>query len=279
MPWIFVREWFTPPGRKRVPEPMVMEEEEAVAGFSDASETVDGLLAVYSVSTRAINTMLPEGGQVVDIGCGAGEFLRTVAERRPDCRVLGLDLSGPMVERTRGRIQRDGIADRASVVQADATALPDEALPERIDVVTCLNLLHQFPDTETLDRCLREIARLRARHDCAVWILDLARVKNGQTLPQILEVTEPNMSAIAIRNTLESEAAAFTVPELKERLEASGLRGLKVAADVAPGLWQAHWTKQAKPTAPAATHRWVEPSLPLKARMLARLFRGLPSTH
>lgn len=252
-----------------------MEEEDAVAGFEAASDNVSALAAIYELSARGVNAFLPEGGHVVDVGCGSGEFLRYVAERRPDARVLGIDLSGPMLTRARARIERAGMADRVSVVQADATELPEAVLPERIDVLTCLNLLHQFPDMATLDRCIRRLADLREGWGCGIWVLDLVRLRRPDTMRRLLEVFEPDMEPIAIKNTLESEAAALTVDELRERFAVNGMPDLRVGTQRPLGSWQVHWSPPAD-APPPATDRWVDAPLRLPVRLQTMTFTGLP---
>jgi tRNA (cmo5U34)-methyltransferase len=276
MPAILIREWRTPPGRQRVPEPMVMDEEEEVLGFERAASTSASLTVMYHVSARAISSWLPDGGQVVDIGCGPGEFLMYLAERRPDCRVLGLDLSEPMVRQARSRIARARLTDRVAAVQGDATNLPDDLLPARIDVVSCLNLLHQFPDAATLDRFLAQVAQLRERFGCGLWLFDLARARHPRTVPAILGIFGHDMDEVAVRLAVESEAAAWTVSELRDVLGTRGLGDLRTAVSRMPGVLQAHWCPPARPVAPAAD-RWVAGSLPVWARLQSRLFRGLPA--
>jgi tRNA (cmo5U34)-methyltransferase len=274
LPAVKLRERRTPEGRARVPEPMVMEEETAVAAFEEITVTVSGLVTTYHVTARSISGWLGEGGHVVDLGCGSGEFLRYFAERRPDCHVLGLDLSEPMLTRARARIERAGLGSHVSVARADITDLPEAVLPERIDVVTCLNTLHQFPDVATLDRCLTQMAWLRERFGCGLWIIDLVRQRSPETMKGILKIFEPDMDDAMRRNALESEAAAFRIPELRERLEAQGLGDLRVGVGRL-GTNQVHWAAPvSEPT--GVSGRWVDIPPPLLARIAAKRYRGLP---
>jgi arsenite methyltransferase len=64
-----------------------------------------------------------EGKYVLDIGCGAGVTPCFIAKRY-GCRVVGVDISERMVERSRERAQREGVADRVEFRIADAQNLP-----------------------------------------------------------------------------------------------------------------------------------------------------------
>ena len=78
-------------------------------------------------------------GLVVDVGCGNRRYLTRIAAKRPDLRVLGLDLSPGM---------------RPPVV-ADAQILP---LPDATaGAVLAMHMLYHVPD---IDRAIGEMARI-----------------------------------------------------------------------------------------------------------------------
>jgi len=66
-----------------------------------------------------------EGKYVLDVGCGAGVTPCFIA-RRYGCSVVGVDISEGMVERSRERAKREGVADRVEFRVADAQDLPFE---------------------------------------------------------------------------------------------------------------------------------------------------------
>ncbi|MFE9629617.1 class I SAM-dependent methyltransferase [Streptomyces sp. NPDC006463] len=63
--------------------------------------------------------------RVVDIGCGAGRTTRLAAGRAGRGVAVGVDLSGPMLERARASADREGVRN-ASFVQGDAQVHPFE---------------------------------------------------------------------------------------------------------------------------------------------------------
>lgn len=65
------------------------------------------------------------GDRVLDIGCGAGQFTTEVARKAVPGAVLGVDLSGRMLELARRRSQAAGL-DNVTFEQADAQVHPFE---------------------------------------------------------------------------------------------------------------------------------------------------------
>jgi len=66
-----------------------------------------------------------ENSYVLDVGCGAGQTPCYIAKRY-GCRVVGVDISERMIERSRERADSEGVADRVEFRVADAQDLPFE---------------------------------------------------------------------------------------------------------------------------------------------------------
>jgi SAM-dependent methyltransferase len=87
--------------------------------------------AEYQRLLGSFDGILVEAGDVrphdrcLDIGCGAGGTTRALAARAVDGSVLGLDLSGPMLEIARGAASRAS-TDNVEFVQGDAQVHPFE---------------------------------------------------------------------------------------------------------------------------------------------------------
>jgi len=94
---------------------------------------------------RAAAACDPQDGQtVVDVCCGTGDLAMAVLRRAAGARVVGVDFSRPMLTRARGKVARAGLAARATLVEADALALP---LPDAsADAATCAFGLRNLAD-------------------------------------------------------------------------------------------------------------------------------------
>ncbi|MEJ8473435.1 class I SAM-dependent methyltransferase [Roseibium algae] len=63
----------------------------------------------------------PSGAHVLELGCGTGRNLISAAQRHPDARYYGIDISDHMLETARRNIEKAGLADRILVSQGDAS--------------------------------------------------------------------------------------------------------------------------------------------------------------
>lgn len=97
----------------------------------------------------------PEGGTVIDAGCGTGRALGLLrAAVGPRGRIVGLDATPEMLGQAAARHLQDG----AALVLGDATRLP---LPEAsVDAVFAAGLLPHLPDP---DAGLVELGRVTVR--------------------------------------------------------------------------------------------------------------------
>jgi S-adenosylmethionine-diacylgycerolhomoserine-N-methlytransferase len=71
---------------------------------------------------------VPVGGTVLELGCGTGRNIILAARHYPDARFFGLDISAEMLETASAAIAREGLLDRVTLAQGDATAFDARAL-------------------------------------------------------------------------------------------------------------------------------------------------------
>lgn len=87
--------------------------------FSRAAVDYDQLAHFQQVQTRrvldAALMVFPHDALVVDIGCGTGYFAASAKEKRPDWRIVGVDIASGMCAVA---------ATRCTVVAGDAASLP-----------------------------------------------------------------------------------------------------------------------------------------------------------
>lgn len=104
---------------------------------------------------------LAHNAQVLDIGCGAGRTTRLAARLAPAGRAVGLDLSGPMLDRARATARDEGVAN-AEFLQGDAQVHP--LSPDTFDAAISRYGVMFFADPSAafanLGRALRSHGRL-----------------------------------------------------------------------------------------------------------------------
>lgn len=71
---------------------------------------------------------VPQGGSVLEIGCGTGRNLVKTAQTYPHAKLFGIDISAHMLETAHSAAQRAGIAERTRLARADATDFDPKAL-------------------------------------------------------------------------------------------------------------------------------------------------------
>jgi ubiquinone/menaquinone biosynthesis C-methylase UbiE len=95
---------------------------------------------------------------VLDVGCGIGQTACHLAKRY-GCRVAGVDLSEEMIDLSRKRASREGVADRLEFRTADAQRLPFEG--GLFDVVICESVTAFLSDPQKGAREYVRVAKPR----------------------------------------------------------------------------------------------------------------------
>lgn len=109
-------------------------------------------------AVRRIFGTLPECHSVLDVPCGAGRFLPTLAEFCSD--VMGADIAAEVLEFARRKAETTG--GRARVFRGDASHL--ELADGAVDAVFCNRLLHHILKSEERAKILRELHRVTRRY-------------------------------------------------------------------------------------------------------------------
>lgn len=260
--------------RERVAEPMVMDDAASVAAFHGEDPIVQ--TPVYRFCAEAMSRLLPDGGAVLDLGCGSGRLLAHLAQARPDVRIVGVDLAGGMLDAGRAAVRELGLDGRVELRRADMTLLPDD-LTARVDLVSTTWALHHLPTDDDLRRCLAEIARVRAATGCAMWLFDFSRLRLDATFAVLMDLA-PAASARLREDGLASERAAWTASEMLAAMDAAGLGPMDGGPEGMLGHYQAWWAPRVDGRANGHDERWSALALPgASADVLARLRAGMPS--
>jgi tRNA (cmo5U34)-methyltransferase len=143
-----------------------------VERFSDLetgqSATIDAplVLELIAAAAAAVN---PAARDVLDVGCGAGNYTLKLLSRIPNFNATLIDLSRPMLDRA---VQRVSAATRGRVtaMQDDIRALNLGA--ERFDVIVAAAVLHHLRSDEEWEAVFANFYRA-LRPGGSIWISDL----------------------------------------------------------------------------------------------------------
>ena len=118
-----------------------------------------------------------------------------------------------------------GLADRLALHTA---ALPLPSPTRGYDAIISNSLLHHLPDPMILWQEIKRQAHQRADGSSLVYIMDLRRPDDTSTATQLVDTYaqgEPEILRLDFYNSL---LAAYQPDEIRDQLDAAGLRDLKV---------------------------------------------------
>jgi SAM-dependent methyltransferase len=106
------------------------------------------------------------GSYVMDIGCGAGDFLVQLALRWPEGGGIGIDMNGDAIAKAHANAEKSGVSDRLSFFHAKLSAEPmsiDKNLLDKVDTLTAMYLLHEFAGRGGAEAIRAAIAQMVAQ--------------------------------------------------------------------------------------------------------------------
>lgn len=109
-----------------------------------------------------VEEQLARGGDVADVGCGSGRALIKLAQAYPNGRYTGYDADPATVARARANAERAGVGDRVRFERRDAS----RGLPDRYDVITTFDVVHDAADPRGMLRCIRDALRPDGTYVC-----------------------------------------------------------------------------------------------------------------
>jgi SAM-dependent methyltransferase len=107
---------------------------------------------------RAIRSLDFSPAAVADLGCGSGARLVQLADRFPDARGVGVDISAGALHEAGKFVSEAGLGDRLSFLEADVRALDPDPRYAEVELLTCFMMGHDFWPR---DRCVASLRRLR----------------------------------------------------------------------------------------------------------------------
>lgn len=99
----------------------------------------------------AVEAKLRAGAAALDVGCGSGRAVITLAQAYPKSHFSGYDAHHGSVERARVNAANAGVSERVTFDVVDCTRLPKA----RFDLITCFDVIHDSVDPVGLMRSIR----------------------------------------------------------------------------------------------------------------------------
>lgn len=274
---MLVREHLVGGDLVRKPEELlVMDAQDQVAAWHGQGDDEGPIVPVYHLNALACSRFSPKGGTVVDLGCGSGRFATYLARRRPDLKIVGYDLSAPMVAVGNTAIVDAGLSDRVELRVGDMTDFA-RLIPGETALVSSVFALHHLPTLIEVRRCFDQLQAARDVTGCAIWLFDLARPRHAATAYDYPEALTPEAPKVFKDDSTNSLLAAYSHTELKSTLSvALGNESFQSSLARLFPLYQAFWTtSQRKAVNSESVLPFSGPNPPPKALQQYRMLRAI----
>jgi ubiquinone/menaquinone biosynthesis C-methylase UbiE len=171
------------------------------------------------------------GGELLDVGTGPARIPIALCRADRHFKILGVDLSGPMLELGRRNAVEAELTDRIRFARGDAKNLP---FPNgRFEAVVSNTIVHHVPNPEP---AIVEMARLVAPGG-TLMIRDLARPADEATLNALVALHAGSEAVAAREMFRDSLRAGLTLEEVQAIVEGLGMPAVEVAMTS-----DRHWT-------------------------------------
>jgi len=240
--WMSLRESFVPGEIERIPEHLlVMDDGEQVNAWHAHGDGDGPIAPAYHLNALACSRLAPRDATIVDLGCGSGRFAAYLARLRPDVRIIGFDLSEPMVELGNAALAKAGLAARVTLRIGDMTSFSAQ-LELAPDLIACVFALHHLPSLEHVQDCLREVHGQCETSGASFWLFDLARPRHAGTVRDYPRLITPGAREVFQADARNSLMAAFSHAELQREIaRVFGSASVEAACARALPLYQAFW--------------------------------------
>ncbi len=211
---------------QRVLEPEVMDTWEEAAEY-DAMDFTE----VNAAFAQRAAELGPRSGRILDVGTGTARIPIAIAQMCPSWHLTGIDLSKNMLLIGARNVEASGLQARIELELVDAKRLPYEG--ECFDMVISNSIVHHIPDPLPF---FLEVKRV-LKPNGALLIRDLIRPIDEAAMDALADRIGAEYNAHQRKLFRDSLNAAFTLDEVKQLVEASGLEGVQV--------WQSsdrHWS-------------------------------------
>lgn len=209
---IILAQHFSTQSLLRQPEPSaIMVDGDSVEQFNEVlgSKLVIAYAGALELIHRARRT---EGGTAIDLCCGPGHFTLFLAKYLGYERVVGVDLSEPMIAAARKNAELWGLSDRVHFEVGDAlSARPDQV--GKYDLVTCNDAAHHLPNLNAVSALFSNMEKLCGGSGL-VLMMDLVRLRTEELTTRYTKVIGKGYKERFYQDFCDSMRAAWTPEEI-----------------------------------------------------------------
>jgi len=159
---------------------------ERFANLDTGQQTVIDAVLSLELITDAASYVNPEATQLLDIGCGAGNYTLKMLQKVAGLNCTLIDLSDPMLQKAKQRVEQQ-TSGEVEAIQADINEI---SLPaEKFDIVLAGAVLHHLREEADWERVFLAIYH-SLKPGGSIWICDLV----AQDHPEVEKLFQQNYS-------------------------------------------------------------------------------------
>ena len=159
---------------------------ERFSNLDTGQQTVIDAVLSLDLITDAASYVNPEATQLLDIGCGAGNYTLKMLQKIAGLNCTLIDLSEPMLQKAKQRVAQQ-TSGEVEVIQADINEI---SLPaEKFDIVLAGAVLHHLREEADWERVFSAIYH-SLKPGGSIWICDLV----AQDHPGVEKLFQQNYS-------------------------------------------------------------------------------------
>ena len=106
-----------------------------------------------AVRKQALDLCAAKPGDILEVGCGEGLFLKQLKNKKPEARLWGIDNSPERIQQAKQRL-----GAQANLYVASATDLP--FADNFFDAAVCINVIFNLPSADIVRQVLAEMQRV-----------------------------------------------------------------------------------------------------------------------
>jgi ubiquinone/menaquinone biosynthesis C-methylase UbiE len=199
---------------ERIPEQDLMDSIEQAKAYAEADFSEPHNAFVEHFKLRFPDFV---SGNVLDLGCGTADVIIRFARSFPRTKIFGVDGAQAMLDIGLQNIKHFNLSHQ---IQLHRCILPDTRLSDKqFDAVISNSLLHHLKDPfimwDTVKNCAREHA--------PIFIMDLFRPDSKERAREIVHLYAADAPKLLQKDFYNSLLAAYTIEEIYEQIEISGL--------------------------------------------------------
>jgi ubiquinone/menaquinone biosynthesis C-methylase UbiE len=154
-----------------------------------------------------------------------------ISQLRPQWQIIAIDLANSMLEIGQKNILNANCQEQIKLEKVDGKNLPYQS--EQFDLVISNSLIHHLENPLPF---LREIKRV-LKPNGGIFLRDLFRPDSEEIIKGMVREIDPNFSPRQSQLFQDSLRAAFTLAEIADLIQQSGLENVKIYQSS-----ERHWT-------------------------------------